>query len=187
MERNEGNEDVQGGQAGANEFSGAGSEGATQQEGSADGERAGSFDFAGAGNAEQSQSLSDRARNAFGTAGGRLADVGSTVRERAGTAKEKLADALDTGAERLRQRAQGGTLAGATTDGSTEITGDGRVSQISDRLAGGMERSADWLRDADLDNLKAGIERQVKEHPGRTLLLAAGLGYLIGRAFRGDK
>jgi hypothetical protein len=40
------------------------------------------------------------------------------------------------------------------------------------------------LRDADIESLKAGLERQVKEHPGRTLLIAAGLGYLIGRAFR---
>jgi hypothetical protein len=50
-----------------------------------------------------------------------------------------------------------------------------------------MEATADWLRDADIDGIKTGIERQVKEHPGRTLLIAAGLGYLIGRAFRGDR
>jgi hypothetical protein len=29
-----------------------------------------------------------------------------------------------------------------------------------------------------------GIEQQVKEHPGRTLLIAAGLGYLLGKALR---
>jgi len=28
------------------------------------------------------------------------------------------------------------------------------------------------------------MEREVKEHPGRTLLIAVGLGYLIGKAFR---
>lgn len=187
MERNEGREGTQDTQAGAAEFSGAGS---TQEQGSADGERAGSYDFAGAGNApDQSQGITDRARNVLGNASGRLADVGSTVRERAGTAKDKLADALETGAERLRQRAQtggGAQLAGATGDGTATI-GDSRVAQISDRVAGSMERSADWLRDADLDGLKEGIERQVKEHPARTLLIAAGLGYLIGRAFRGDK
>jgi hypothetical protein len=47
-----------------------------------------------------------------------------------------------------------------------------------------MQATADWLRDADLDNLRSGLERQVKEHPGRTLLLAVGLGYLVGKAFR---
>ena len=47
-----------------------------------------------------------------------------------------------------------------------------------------------WLRGtrtgtrADIDGLKTSIERQVKEHPGRTLLIAIGMGYLIGKAFR---
>lgn len=191
MERNDSGSDITqndvgnagraGNPAGATEFSGS----ATDKENA--------FDFAGTAEAgEQSQNLKDRARTALGTAGGKLADVGSTVRERAGTAKDKLADALESGAERLRNRAHSGgdaglgdaALAGATSAGGTAIAGDGRVAQISDRVAGGMERSAEWLRDADLDSLKAGIEEQVREHPARTLLIAAGLGYLIGRSLR---
>jgi hypothetical protein len=30
-----------------------------------------------------------------------------------------------------------------------------------------------------------GLERQVKENPGRTLLIAGAIGYLLGRAFKG--
>jgi hypothetical protein len=172
-----GNTGSTGSESGANEFSGS----ATQRDTS--------FDFSGsAGSTEQAQNLKDRARSAIGSAGGRLADVGSSVRERAGTAKDRLADALESGAERLRNRGSGdGTLAGATSAGSTAVANDGRVAQISDRVAGGMERSAEWLRDADIDGLKTGIEEQVKEHPGRTLLIAVGLGYLLGRAFRGNQ
>jgi hypothetical protein len=58
------------------------------------------------------------------------------------------------------------------------------MAQMSGQVAGGMEKTADWLRDADLDGLRMGIEQQVKEHPGRTLLIAAGLGYLLGKALR---
>jgi hypothetical protein len=47
-----------------------------------------------------------------------------------------------------------------------------------------MQSSADWIRDADLDKLKSGVEKQVKEHPARSLLVALGAGYLIGKAFR---
>src|SRR6185503_876824 len=100
------------------------------------------------------------------------------------------ASALEAGAGRLRERSQasgGAALAGATADGSTSIQSDGRIAQVSDKVAGGMERSAEWLRDADIDGLKSSIETQVKEHPGRTLLIAAGLGYLLGRAFRGNQ
>jgi hypothetical protein len=58
------------------------------------------------------------------------------------------------------------------------------MSQVTNRVAGGMSATADWLRDADLDGLKTGVGRQVKEHPGRTLLLAVGVGYLLGKALR---
>lgn len=169
-----------GGQPEANEFSGSGS---TQQQETA-------FDFAGTGgSAEQSEGIRERAKNVVGSAGEKLAGVGSTARERAGNAKEKLASALESGAERLRDRTQGGSvaLAGAGAEGSNAIQADGRVAQVSDKVAGGMEATAEWLRDADIDGIKTGIERQVKEHPGRTLLIAVGLGYLVGRAFRGNQ
>jgi hypothetical protein len=47
-----------------------------------------------------------------------------------------------------------------------------------------MQTSADWLREADLDKLKDGVEKQVKDHPARSLLVALGAGFLIGKAFR---
>lgn len=132
--------------------------------------------------------FTDRARGIAGSAQGKLADIGSTVRDRASQAKDSLADALETGADKLRNRGTGtlsdqGTLAGATTAGTVSV-GDGRAAQVTDRLATGMDKTAGWLRDADLDGLRTSVETQVKEHPGRTLLIAAGLGYLLGKALR---
>lgn len=140
---------------------------------------------------EQSQGLADRARDVAGTAQEKLADVGSTVRDRAGNMKNSLADALHSGADKLRHRtntpaASSTQLAGATDVGTVAAPADSRTAQVTDRVATGMDAAADWLRDADLDSLKVGLERQVKEHPGRTLLIAAGLGYLLGKAFRRD-
>jgi hypothetical protein len=131
--------------------------------------------------------LADRAKNVAGTAGEKLADVGSQVRGRAGSLKNSLADALESGAEKLRNRgAGGGQIAGADATGgsSTMVTDGSRVTEATNQLAGGLQASADWLRDADLDGLKSGVERQVKEHPGRSLAVAVGLGYLLGKAFR---
>jgi hypothetical protein len=136
------------------------------------------------------QGFAGRARDMAGTAQEKLADVGSSVRERAGTLKDSLADVLESGAEKLRQRpaltgtgGQTSQLAGATATGSVTV-GDGRVAQVTDRVATGMDATAGWLRDADLEGLRTSIETQVKEHPGRTLLIAAGLGYLLGKALR---
>lgn len=131
--------------------------------------------------------MMDRAKDIAGNAQDKLADVGSSVREKAGNAKNSLADALESGADRLRQRAGSGQMAGATGTGSVTMDGDNRVAQISNRLASGMDATAGWIRDADLDSMRAAAERQVREHPGRTLLIAAGLGYLIGKAFRNDR
>ena len=134
------------------------------------------------------QGFTDRARDIAGTAQNKLADVGSTVRDRTGHLKDSLADALETGADKLRQRAgatgHGVALAGATTTGATPVEADGRLADAGGRVASGMDATAGWLRDADLDGLKSGIEHQVKEHPGRTLLIAAGVGYLLGKALR---
>jgi len=142
------------------------------------------------GTSGNQQGIADRARNLAGSTQEKLADVGSTVRDRAGNLKNSLADALDTGANRLRQRGSGtqSDLAGATGgSGSLSLENDGKMTQVSDKVAGGMESTADWLRQADLDSLRTGVERQVKDHPGRTLLIAAGLGYLLGKAFRNNK
>ena len=138
---------------------------------------------------DQSGSLTDRARDIAGSAQDKLADVSSTVRERAGNLKDSLAGALESGADKLRARGgstqdQSGQLAGATGSSSVALEADSRVAQVSNRVAGGMEATADWLREADLDGMRASIEQQVKEHPGRTLLIAAGLGYLLGKALR---
>jgi hypothetical protein len=131
--------------------------------------------------------MADRAKSAASTAGEKLSDVGSSVRDRAGSLKNSLADALESGAEKLRnQGAGGGQIAGsAATGGSSAMVTEGsRIGEATNQLAGGLQASADWLRDADLDGLKSGIENQVKEHPGRTLAVAVGLGYLVGKAFR---
>ncbi|HEY0996077.1 MAG TPA: hypothetical protein VGD77_08800 [Gemmatimonadaceae bacterium] len=121
--------------------------------------------------------VTDRARELAGTAQERLADMGGTLREQAGTAKNRLADALEAGARKLG--ANDGQLAGAAGTGSVAMD-----AGLTNRVAGGMKTSADWLRDADIDGMREGIENQVRTNPGRTLLIAAGLGYLIGKAFR---
>lgn len=167
MERNDGpNAADRGGMPEANEFSGSGSRPID------------SFDFSG------SAGMTDEASRTAGRP-----DV-----------REKLAGALSSGAEKLRERAarrgtgervpgdaSSATFAGVTGGGTVSVETDAvSGAHVTDRVAGGMDAAADWLREADIDGLKQGIERQVKEHPARTLLIAAGIGYLLGRALRKD-
>ena len=143
------------------------------------------------GTASSTQSFGGSGSGSFGSTADTAADKAADKAKNAlGSAKEKatelkatLADKLEAGAEKLRSQSQGGSYAGATGQGSV-ATDSGALGQVSDKLASGMKASADFLRNADLDNMKSGIEKQVRENPGRSLLIAAGLGYLLGKAFK---
>jgi hypothetical protein len=168
MERNDGpNAAEPGGTPEANEFSGSG---ARPIEG---------FDFSG------STGLTGNA---------------SPTRTSPSSMRDKLADVLESGAGRLRERGardagadsntdtSAATFAGVTGGGTVALETDGRTgAHVSERVAGGMDAAANWIREADIDGLRQGIERQVKEHPARTLIIAAGIGYLLGRAFRTNR
>jgi ElaB/YqjD/DUF883 family membrane-anchored ribosome-binding protein len=191
MENNAGGSESGGGYGNSGDLTGSAGYGASGVSGSSfggsssTGETGGVTDRARdlAGNAKDK--LADSARDLAGNAKDKLADVGSSVREGASNAKNKLADALEAGADRLRHRGGHGELSGSSAGGTADvsISSDG-TSEVSNRVAGGLKASADWLRQADVDTLRMGVERQVKEHPGRTLLVALGLGYLLGRAVR---
>jgi hypothetical protein len=113
---------------------------------------------------------------------GRVKSVASSVKEKASGLPAMLADGLQAGAEALRQRQVSSQT--SAPGSSVAVTSDPTIAAVTDTLASGMESSADWLRDADLDKLKDGVEKQVKEHPARSLLVALGAGYLIGKALR---
>ena len=110
----------------------------------------------------------------------KIEESAESLAERAVQLKATLADKLETSASRIRQRSSDT----AKIDDAIATTKE-RVADAGDRVASGMEKSAEWLRDANMTSFKHGLERQVKENPGRTLLIAGAIGYLLGRAFKG--
>lgn len=105
----------------------------------------------------------------------------STLSDRAMQLKTSLADKLESGAGAIRSR----VADTSGLDNAVNATKE-KVAGASDRVATGMEQSADWLRSADMTSIQRTLERHVKERPGRTLLIAAGVGYLLGRVFKGN-
>ena len=138
----------------------------------------------GGGMADRASNVRDAATEKLGQAREAAASGLSTVRDKAGDLRSTLADRLEAGAEKLRGGVSGTSGAAYASAGSISIEADGGSGQLTNRLATGLQGTADFLRDADMQNLKAGVERQVRENPARTLLIAVGLGYLIGKAFR---
>jgi ElaB/YqjD/DUF883 family membrane-anchored ribosome-binding protein len=154
------------------------------------GDFGGDFGGSNAGGASGSQGfgdggLRDKAGNVAQEAGDKLKDAKSTAADRLGTLKEKasnlsstLADRLEAGAEKLRQR--GGANQFAAAGGET-VASDDQMAALTNRLAGGLQGTADMLRNGDL---KGSIETQVRDNPARTLLIAVGVGYLLGKALK---
>ena len=101
--------------------------------------------------------------------------VGS-VRAVTGNAQATLADKLEAGAEAIRERFDSGSPNAAGLRG--------RLGAASGAVAEQLEGSALWLRENDVTDLRDLIGRQLKEHPGRSALVALGLGILIGRSSR---
>ena len=104
------------------------------------------------------------------------------VREKASGLKSTLADKLEAGANTLREKGQSGQLAGAMGGaGATAGVSDERMQQLSGSAANALQSTATFLREGDL---QASIEEQVRTNPGRTLLIALGVGYMLGKALR---
>ncbi len=115
----------------------------------------------------------------------RFATAKDKASDRAGELKSTLADKLESGAEKLRQRSGTPAYTGFSADGSTAtVAGTHDLARVGEQVAGGMEKSADWLRNNDLNSVKDSIEKEVKTNPGRSLLFAAVAGYVLGKAFR---
>ena len=181
------------GQSGMGGTTGSGDFGGSMGGGATGGAMSGSSDFGGSsvGSAAGSQGLGDvgmreKAGNAADMAGDKLKDAKSAAGDKLGVLKEKasnlsatLADRLEAGAEKLRQR--GGANQFAAVGGETATASQDQMSALTNRLAGGMQGTADILRNGDL---KGTVETQVRENPARTLLIAVGLGYLLGKALK---
>lgn len=133
-------------------------------------------------------SMQDRLGNAREVAGEKLGNAREVAGERLGQAKEKasqlkatLADKLEAGANSLRQQPQGGSQQFAGDDGAT-VDSNPQLAHLRSTGADAMQKTAEFLRSGDL---RTTVEEQMRTNPGRTLLIAVGLGYVLGKAIRG--
>lgn len=93
--------------------------------------------------------------------------------------EERVRDAAGEGLSRAAQAAH---RAGewAEQRGGRVSTAAPRAHGVEARLA----RASSYVRHRDLDGVRADVEREVERHPVRSLLMAAGVGFLLGRIVR---
>ena len=126
----------------------------------------------------------DSARAVAGDIQEKVAEGVSRVRGNSGNMQAGLADWLDQSAQVIRERATAENAAGENSAGgapgaSAQIPP--KLANAADTAAGVLERGAMWLRETDLTDLEARVTEQVKSRPVQSLLLAAGIGFLLSR------
>ena len=89
-----------------------------------------------------------------------------------------LADLLESSAQVIRSRGVSASEAAgsAVGDGAAE-----RLAQSGEATAAVLERGALWLRENDLSDVEARVTSHLKKNPTQTLLIAAGIGFLLSR------
>ena len=125
-------------------------------------------------------------------AGEKLGQAREMASERLGQVKEKasnlsatLADKLEARANSLRSQSNQGVsgqqFAGVDGTTTTGTQSNAQLQKLSGTAADAMQKTADFLRNGDL---AGSLENQVRTNPGRTLLIALGVGYALGKARR---
>ena len=101
-----------------------------------------------------------------------------TSDDRGATARQKLRDVKDDLSKRIENVSQEVRReAGRASDYAKERYGVARES-----LRQGYDRAR-----KDFDQLSADVNAYVRDNPGRSVLIAAGLGFVIGMLLRSDR
>lgn len=114
----------------------------------------------------------------------KLTDTAATVKQKASEAgrnatgqlnakRGPAADALEDAASTIHEKAE-------------SLPGGDTVKGVAYSTADKLESTADYIREHDIKSMFSDVEDIVRRNPGPSLLIAASVGFLIGRAFRED-
>lgn len=67
-----------------------------------------------------------------------------------------------------------------------QLPGGEKVTHFAHSAADKLNATAGYVRQNDLNNMKSDVEALVRKNPGPSLLVAAALGFFIGRSLKGN-
>jgi ElaB/YqjD/DUF883 family membrane-anchored ribosome-binding protein len=122
---------------------------------------------------DAAQNVKERVSDAASTVKQKAAEAGRQATEQIDTKRGPTADALDDAAATVHERAE-------------NLPGGETVRSVAHSAADKLESTAGYIREKDVRAMLSDVENMVRRNPGPSLLIAAGIGFLIGRAFRED-
>ncbi len=115
------------------------------------------------------QDVADRASEARDS----MSEMARTAARKVDDGRSVAADRLDSAAATVQERAQ-------------NLPGGPRVKEFATAAADRLSTTADYMRNHDAKRMVADVEAVVKNHPGPALLIAAAVGFVVGRALSRD-
>lgn len=118
---------------------------------------------------EKAGQLSDKADEVTGKAQEKAGEMSDKAHDQADKGIDAASSGLGSAADTIRQQGEqrGGTVGTAAT-----------------KTADTLESASKYLRDKDSDQLVKDLESLVREKPVESLLVAAGVGFLLSKLFR---
>ena len=127
----------------------------------------------------------DQFADGSATLGEKLSDSAEQVKERVSGYGRQAADTIDSN----RDAAATGLQRAATAlhDKASSLPGGESVSGMARATADTLSSTADYVRDHDVKRMMSDLTVVVKNNPGPSLIAAIVVGFLVGRAFNGNR
>jgi ElaB/YqjD/DUF883 family membrane-anchored ribosome-binding protein len=119
---------------------------------------------------ETAHRVADRTREVAGTVKERASEIGARVADRTDAAMSAAGERIENLGQSLRNRA----------------TDEGRMGRVLSRTASALEQSGLYLQESTPTDVRMDLEDVMRKRPLTTLLVGAGIGFLIARALRRD-
>ncbi len=117
--------------------------------------------------------ISDRVSDAVEQTKSKLTEFGSNAADKFDQNRVSAASGLEGAADSLHQRAD-------------QLPGGDKVTNMAHTAADKLSATANYVRQNDFASMMNDVEGLVKKNPGPALVVAAGLGFLLARAFSSD-
>ena len=128
---------------------------------------------------DQNVGTMDRAKDVLTDAQHKASDLGGQAASKASELGEQATSQADAG---MVKAADGLDSLASTIRSRTDSMGDNQVHTMAATAADKIESGAEMLRSKDTDQLVSDLESFVRRKPVESLLIAAGVGYMLSRA-----
>lgn len=128
----------------------------------------------------KSDEVVGKAQDKAGEVQDKAKDLASTAQDKAGELQGKAQDKADQGID----AAASGLGSVADTIRQQGEQRGGSVASAASRTADTLESASHYLRDKDSDQLMGDLESLVRQKPVESLLVAAGVGFILSKLFR---